>query len=184
MSETEPADLPASVLDERPGDFVLGAPAPTLLLADAADNLRATVAFARQCRRLYRIFSRALDPGVLDHPEFLDAIRLFALRSQHSRVQILLLDSEKVIKRGHRLVELARSLSSYFDIRRPAEQYRDAADAFIVADESGVIYRKHGDRYEGTADFHAQRDARDLIGRFDEIWQQSHTDPEMRGLYV
>lgn len=153
-------------------------------LSTAADNRRAALEIAKLARRQLAIFSRDLEPQVLDTPEMLAAVKQLALSGSQARVRILLIDSTRAIRDGHRLVGLARRLSSYVEIRRPHRDYLDLAEAFMIADEKGLLLRTLATRWEGIVDPSDPLQARERLKLFDEIWQRSHSDPETRQLRI
>lgn len=153
-------------------------------LSTAADNRRAALEIAKLARRQLAIFSHDLEPQVLDTPEMLAAVKQLALSGSQARVRILLIDSGRAIRDGHRLVGLARRLSSYIEIRKPHRDYLGLAEAFMVADEKGLLLRTLATRWEGIVDPNDPMQARDRLKLFDEIWQRSHSDPETRQLRI
>ena len=111
-------------------------------------------------------------------------MRQLALRSRHSRIRVLVKDSHRAVKDGHRLVELARHLSSFIEIRKAHEDARDAAEAFLIADGIGTLHRTLASRFEGTVNFRAPLHARRLAQWFTEVWERSAPDPELRRLHL
>lgn len=153
-------------------------------LESAADNRDAAIGIAQLARRQLSIFTRDLEPELYDTPEFLGAVRRLALSGSKASIRILLIDSTRSRKEGHRLVELARQLSSYIEIRKPHRDYLDLAEAFLIADERAILFRKLASRWEGIADTDDPKMARDKLKLFGEIWQRSHPDLETRQLRI
>ncbi|MGA7802386.1 MAG: acyltransferase [Gammaproteobacteria bacterium] len=163
---------------------VLGESSQTLPLESWADNRAAALSLVGQARRTLDIFTFDLEPSVYDHPPLLDAIRALALRSRHSRVRVLVKDSRRAVKDGHRLVDLARNLSTFIQIRKAHDDVRDFAEAFLIADAVGTLHRTLATRYEGSARFRAGLHARQLTQWFNEVWERSVPDPELRRLHL
>lgn len=153
-------------------------------IATVAENREAALEIARLARRQLVIFTRELEPQLYDNAEFIEAAKRLALSGSKTGIRILLIDSTRSRVEGNRLVELARRLSSYIEIRKPHRDYLDIAETFIIADEAGVLYRKLATRWEGIVDPHDPMLARDKLKLFDEIWQRSHADPETRQLRI
>lgn len=149
-----------------------------------AENREAALEVARLARRQLTIFTRELEPQVYDNTEFVEAVKALALSGSKASIRILLIDSTRSRTEGNRLVELSRRLSSYIEIRKPHRDYLDIAETFIIADETGVLYRKLATRWEGIVDPYDPMLARDKLKLFDEIWQRSHADPEARQLRI
>lgn len=142
------------------------------------------LSLATQARRGIDVVSRHLDPTLYDNEAFATALRALVVGSHRAQVRILLLDSAPVVARGHRLVELARRLSSYIAIRTPAPEHKDLNEAWLVADTTGYLYRRFSDRYEATANFADRRLSGSLTNRFGEIWQRAQPDVNMRRLHL
>jgi hypothetical protein len=168
-------DLDSLRLDEDP---------QALRLASRADNQRVAAALVAEARRSLEVFSRDLEAEIYDQPDFLEGVRALALRSPKVCIRILLQDPARVVRDGHRLVELARRLSSFIEIRRPSHDYRDYNEAFLIADGSGLLHRRLADRYEGEASFKHPLRARELRNFFDEVWQRAAPHPELQRLHL
>lgn len=153
-------------------------------IGTVAENREAALDIARLARRQLSIFTRELEPQVYDNAEFIEAIKSLALSGSKASIRILLIDSTRSRKEGNRLVELSRRLSSYIDVRKPHRDYLNIAETFIIADETGVLYRKLATRWEGIVDPHDPTLARDKLKLFDAIWQRSNSDPEARQLRI
>jgi len=165
-------------------NFELGKTDTRIALDTSDDNRIAALALAQQAQRTIRIFTRDLEALVYNTQEFIVAVTGLASLGQYSHVLILIQDSTYVVKNGHRLVELAYRLSSKIKLRKPCYEYRNYNEAFLVADKDGLIHRRLADRYEGTASFHNPMEARKLAKFFDEVWEKSEPDPELRRLYL
>lgn len=151
---------------------------------DISDNREAAVRLAQKARRSLAIFTRDLEPEILDNHEFLEAVKRLALGGRYVKVRILIVDSTRAVKEGHRLVELARRLSSLVELRKPSTDFLDRPEAYVIADNSGILYRPIATRYEGIFGEHDPPRAREMLREFDRIWQQSHADTEMRRLGI
>ncbi|MGH8278163.1 MAG: hypothetical protein ACRETQ_01150 [Gammaproteobacteria bacterium] len=153
-------------------------------LSIRTDNRTAAAQIATQARRSLAMFTRDLEAPIYDVPEFLDAARALALRSRYSRIRIVVIDPTSAIKDGHRLIELARRLSSYIEVRRPSEDHAKLADAFLIGDDIALLYRPLASRYEGFADLYTPVAARGRLSSFEDIWGHGEPEPEFRRLGV
>ena len=97
---------------------------------------------------------------------------------------MLIQDARQAVQRGHRLIELARQLSSTVESRRPAGEYRQFHETFLLADTTGYLHRRIPGRYEGTACFNAPGKAAEWEKYFMEVWERSEPDPELMRLYL
>ena len=148
----------------------------------AVENREIVLAMAGQARRNLYLFTRDLDPPLYDNAAFADALSALARGSERAHVHVLVQDSARAAKDGHRVVELAQRLSSKVRIHRPSREYADLRETFLVADELGYLYRTVADRYEAQASFRDRKRARELTRYFEEIWQRSEPDPQLRRL--
>ena len=101
-----------------------------------------------------------------------------------SLLYILLRDGRSAVQNGHRLIELSRRLSSRIEIRRPADEYLDFNETFLLADDCGYLHRTRDTRYEGTASFNNPAATLRLKRYFMEAWECSQPDVEMRRLHI
>lgn len=151
-------------------------------LGSRENNRAAATQLAENARRSLALFTRDLEPAIYDTPEFLAAVQKLALRSRYARIRVVVIDPTLAIKDGHRLIELARKLSSYIELRRPSEDHAKLSDTFLISDDSGLLYRPLASRYEGFADPHDSLGARTHLRSFDDIWEQAEPETEFRCL--
>ena len=149
-----------------------------------AETCHATDLMAQQCEESLEIFSRELDPELYDREPFLDAVSSLCVKNRMARVRILAQDPSAPVKRGHRLIELSRRISSSIEIRQPHPDYRQHNEAFLIADHCGLITRGLADRYEGTANFYSIIHAQRKLDFFTEVWDRSESNPEFRRLHI
>jgi len=165
--------------DLDPTSRVLGESAGALRLHDRSEIQATCASMAAQTARELRIFSRDLDPWLYDQTDFLESVRQLALRSPRSLVEILVLDTEPAIHQGHRLIELARQLTSRIQIRCPPEELQQQVKAYLIADDKGYVLRPLADVFEGVADFSAPMQVRRMRRDFHDSWERSSRCPEL-----
>ena len=183
MNDTEERVLFEEIKDLN-SNYLLGETQQEILLDNSTDHITLTDHMVNQAGRTIRIFTRDLDPVIYDRESFINECKRIALRSQYCRIEILAFESQRIIHKGHRLVDLARAISSRIEIRRPEKEYEKHLQSFITFDEKGYIYRTYMDRFEGIANYSDPREAHELEKLFKEIWIRSHVDPEMRSLSI
>lgn len=155
----------------------------TMAVTTPAEAVAVVVALAHSARRELRIRSRALDPGVLDAPEALDALRRFATSRRGATVRILLRDVAGPQRDHALLIPLAQRLPSVFSFRQPDDR-ADLVDtsAFIVDDQGGNWHRNFDHRLDGLARLASPGHARQLRDRFDQAWERARPVTEYRAL--
>lgn len=146
------------------------------------DNQAAAVEVAKVARRALRLLSYDLEPQIYGEPEFIEAVRAIATSGRFASVRVLVQDSARAARDGHRLVELARRLPTFIELRKPHTDHRGLIEAYLVADERALLYRKQADRYEGFVDVDDPLQARRLVREFDQVWGRATPDPELRRL--
>ena len=164
-------------------EMVLGQLHESIDLADSAAQHRAAVALASQARRCVDIFTRDLDKKIYDHKDFLDGLQNLAV-NHRGLIRILVKDSSNAVKYGHRIIPLSQRLTSFIEVRKVADDYKEYNEAFLIADEIGYAHRKHADRFEGVARFNAAKETNNLLIFFNEVWRNSAPDPDLRRIYL
>ena len=136
-------------------------------------------------RRELCIYSRALDPGLLDAPEVLEALRRLATRRQRVDIRILMQDAGTPQRAHSPLIGLGQRLSSVFAFREvvdPAD--RGYAPAFIANDGGGYYFRTLGNRFDGEGAVDAGGRARQLVDDFMPVWERARIAIEFRALGI
>ncbi|HHJ13890.1 MAG TPA: hypothetical protein ENJ79_05865 [Gammaproteobacteria bacterium] len=153
-------------------------------LEDGRELAHATRLMLEQAQNQVDIFSRQLDPVVLERREMLAALRELCTRNPRARVRALVQQPAEAARRCPRLLELARRLDSLIELRQPHPDYRHCNEAFMIVDGTGLIERGFSDRPQGSASFNAPTAARRRAEFFTEVWERSETHPELRRLHL
>lgn len=144
-----------------------------------------TTALVQSAQRGLWIYSRDLDPGLLDAAPVLDALRHFGTARRSGEVRILLQDAGSPQRMQAPLLALAQRLPSIFAFREASDPVdRTYPSAFIANDAGGFYFRSLGHRFDGDADLHAPGRARQLRGGFDRVWERSRIVSEYRALGI
>jgi hypothetical protein len=135
---------------------------------------------ALTARRNLFIYSRQLDREIFDNAEMASAITALARRSRNSDVRILINDSRPLIKKGHRLLELARRLSSTVHIR-VLQKHPELPDAtFVLRDNNGMVYKPDERRETGLYEPGSRATVQRYIEKYDDLWRWSKEDSGLR----
>jgi predicted GNAT family N-acyltransferase len=152
---------------------------------DREAALATVAALISSARRCLWIYSRELDPGLLDSVDILEALRRFATSGRGNEVRLLLQDAGAPHRSHAPLLALAQRLPSVFLFREVADPVdRAYPSAYIVNDAGGYYFRGLGHRFDGEADAHAPGRARQLRGAFNSIWERSRPISEFRALGI
>ena len=142
------------------------------------------VALTQQATKKIDIISKHLDPGVFDNKDFIEAVRQLSVSSKFSKIRILISDSDPMTKNGHRFIDLIQQLTSSIEVRRITEEYKSYNEAFCLYDSRGVIYLRYADRYDGFANFDRPRLVTELSNFFNEVWEHSSPESNLRRLHI
>ncbi|SDX61643.1 GNAT family N-acetyltransferase [Lysobacter enzymogenes] len=136
-----------------------------------------------QARRALWIYSRELDPGLLDRADALAALRRFAVDG--GQVRVLLHDPAVPQRALAPLIGLAQRLPTAFEFRA-VEETVDQNDpaAYCVNDREGWYYRPLGHRFDGETRLDDGPRARQLRARFEPVWERARPCTEFRALGI
>ena len=152
---------------------------------NATGAIAALAGVVTQARRYLRLYSRELDPGLLDNAIAIDALRRFATHTRGGEVQVLVQDAAAAQRSLAPLLTLAQRLPSAFafrEVREPVD--RAYASAFIANDMGGYYFRPLGHRFEGETDLDNPGRARQLRDDFGRVWERSRPCTEFRALGI
>ena len=140
-------------------------------------------ALAHRARRQLVVHSRALDPGLFDAPEVLEALRRLAVRGGGIGIAFVLHDAATAQREHAPLLTLAQRLPSVFDLREIADPVdRGYPSAFVANDRGGGYFRPLGHRFDGEAALDADARARQLRDLFAQVRERSRPCTELRAL--
>ena len=167
-------------LDHQSMRLVLGAVNP-VLRRDA--GLAAVLGVIEGARRHLLVYSRDLDPGLLDTSDATAALRRFAVGG--GQLQVLLHDPEAPRRALAPLINLSQRLPSAFAFRAIEEPVdRDYPSAYIVNDGGGWYFRTLGHRFEGDTRLDDEARARQLRAHFTPVWERARPCTEFRALGI
>ncbi len=134
--------------------------------------------------REVRIYSPLLDHALFESDEVLDALSRFARSGPPTSIQILIHTSNLIVSRGHRLLNLARRLTSKIEIRVVAAELQDEQRCFVVADQRSFFLQPDDQEYQGYSNSYDPVQSTQLAERFDYLWPRADQDPELRALSI
>ena len=167
-------------------DYTLGETDEEILVDGAGDLRLLSLSLASQATRSIDIFTQDMDAALYDNREFEQAVSHLVRQHDKARVRILCRDSRPAIARGHCLVRLAQNLTSSIAIHTPAREHQGERGAWLIADRRGLVTRRNAvdDSYLATVNFNAVQAATKLADMFEEMWQHSTTDSQVRRIYM
>jgi hypothetical protein len=148
------------------------------------ETRQAVTEIASVAKRWISIYSRDLEPGIYDQDDFLEVAKRLVLAKRYARIRVLISDPGRSVRNGNRFVGLGRRLNSYVEFRNVNPEYREHKEAFLIADETALLYRVDASKWEGIADTNEPAVSRRYLQLFDEIWSASEVEREFRELRV
>jgi hypothetical protein len=144
----------------------------------------ASLKVAKSAQRLLSIFTQDLEPLIYGEEPFLEAIKRLVLARSYAKVRVLLADPSRAMVDNNRFLALARRLTSCIDLRAMSPEYPASAGAFIIADDRALVYRLQADRWDGISDMNDPAVVRRYLNFFDEVWQTSMQESQMRQMLM
>jgi len=175
------AQPPAAI---APAPFILNESGATQRFDTADQALSHLLAMLTQARRSLSLYSLDFEPWLYNHRSVEQACTRFILEHPRNRLRVLLGDASRAVKQGHRLLQLARRLSSNMQIRKCHPEYSVQPDAFLVVDSCALIVRPEPDTFTGQTLYRDPGLARQVQRRFDLAWDHSLSDPDLRSFLL
>ena len=154
------------------------------VLSSFEETRNAVAEIAAVATRRISIYTPDLEMGIYDHDAFLEVAKRLVLSKRYARIRVLISDPGRAVRNGNRFVSLGRRLNTYIEFRNVHEDFRDNREAFLVSDDQALLYRADSTRWEGIADSYEPAVARRYLGLFEEIWNASVVEQELRELRV
>lgn len=142
------------------------------------------LALMQQAQRTLYLYSPDLEAWLYHHSSVQEACTRLLLSNPRNRLMILVRDSARAVKDSHRLLNLSRRLSSYCQIRRINPDYPSEEHAFLLADDCGLLLRPEPADYAGYAHYNNPGRTRQLLEQFEQTWNTSLLDPNLRSFLL
>lgn len=168
----------------EPAPFVLGGEQALQRFSLPAQARSHALALMQQASRTLCLYSPDLEPWLYHHSSIQQACTRFLLSHRNSRLRILVRDSSRAVRDGHRLIALSRKLSSHVQIRRCHPDHPFPEGAFLLADDLGLLMRPEPDQFAGYAKYQDPARVRQLQRLFDQTWDTSILDPDLRSFLL
>ena len=179
-----PAEGGEPAVRPEPAPFILGQHEPKEA-ASSPEQLRShALALIDQARRSLCLYTPDLEAWLYDHRAIGDACSRFLRAHPRNRLRILLRDSSLAVRNGHRLLRLARQLPSNCQIRKLHPDYPAADLAYLLADDCGLLLRAAPQLPAAQVHYQARARVRQLQHQFDQAWNTSLSDPDLRSFLL
>ena len=165
-------------------EYKLGETAAELSLESSDDNRNVAIALARQAQRSIDIFTQDLDKRVFDDQDFVEAVKHLAIGHSRAQLRVIIQDSTRAAKQGHRLFNLGLEITSKIKFHKPDDEFMNTSDTYMLVDGTGLLLRRQHERYNGIANFNDPKRVRELQAHFDRAWEGSEPDAYLRRLSI
>jgi hypothetical protein len=179
-----PPTVTADAATPEPAPFVLGQQRQ-IQHFDHPQAARAhALALLQQAQRSLCIYSDDFEPWLYHHSSMQTACTAFLLANPRNQLRILLRDVSRAVKGGHRLLTLARKLSSNCQIRKLHPDYPSETVNFLLADNCGLLLRPEPSQYDGYACYQDPASVRLRQAQFEQAWNTSISDADLRSFLL
>ncbi|WP_028628739.1 DUF7931 domain-containing protein [Metapseudomonas resinovorans] len=168
----------------EPAPFGLGAHDRLERFSVPEDARAHALALMQQARRRLCLYSPDLEPWLYHNSAIQLACTRLLVSDPKCQLRILVRDLSRAVKEGHRLLSLSRRISSNFQIRRINPDHPSEDLAYLIADDRGLLVRPEPEQYAGYALYNDPGRTRLQQTCFDQAWDLSITDPDLRNFLI
>jgi hypothetical protein len=159
-------------------------PTPKIdLLLGTADYAARATQMVSTARTEVALLSQELDRRIYGTEVFTESIRRFVLQHRHTRVRVLVNNTQAAMGNSPRLVEFGRSMSSFVEFREllPMRQ-QTIREEYLITDGRVMLYRETPHDLESRYYGDSPPVARLKLKDFDTLWNESTVAQELRKL--
>lgn len=165
-------------------NFILGEQRELQAFSTAEQARSHALALLQQAQRQLCLYSSDLEPWLYHHSSVQQACTSFLLANPKNQLRILLRDSSRAVKDGHRLLSLARRLPSNCKIRKLNPAYPNEEITFLLADQCGLLLRPDLAQFAGYALYQDPVRNRQRLNQFEQAWATSVSDADLRSFLL
>ncbi|MEK1907667.1 MAG: histone acetyltransferase HPA2 [Pseudomonas sp.] len=179
-----PQAQPEPSEQREPAPFLLGSHGNLERFEHPQQIQAHALALLQQARHSLCLYTPDFEPWLYSHSSVQDACSRFLLASPKNHLRILLRDVSRPVKQGHRLLNLARRLTSNLHIRKINPDLPSEEAAYLLADSHGLLLRPQVEQYAGYALYNDPGRVRLRQAQFDQAWDTSVLDPDLRSFLL
>src|SRR5690554_92613 len=166
-------------------EFKLGGEQRELIKAeDLVCRLLLEISKLQQAQGSLCIYSPDFVPWLYNHSCIQQACSAFLLAHPKNTLRILLRDTSRIARDGHALLALSHRLSSRCSIRKVNNKYDYAEDAWLIADDCGLLARKAQQLHKAVVYYHDPARVQQSQRAFNGMWDVSQTDVNLRSMPI
>tara|TARA_R110002095_G_scaffold127093_6_gene110165 strand:- start:637 stop:1155 length:519 start_codon:yes stop_codon:yes gene_type:complete len=154
----------------------------TFNLESYEEDKLALVWLIKQTKTHINIYSHTLSPMVFNTEAIILACEQFCLKNHTTKIQIIINEDRPITRISHRLLGLSHRHSSSIFFKKINPDISLREDDFVCFDKSAYFQLPNHQHYSGVCNFaDADRTAR-FLSFFNDAWDRSETDPELRSM--
>lgn len=154
-----------------------------LIKVDGIDAVRGhTLALLQQAQYSLCIYSPDLEPWLYNHSCIAKACSTLLLAHPKKTLRILLRDTTRIAREGHVLLGLSQRLSSRCSIRKVNTEYDYTDDAWLIADNCGLLVRKAQQLSHAVVYYNDPARVQQNQRLFNAMWDVSNSDINLRSM--
>lgn len=156
-----------------------------ILIDELEDFTKHSVQVVEASRREVLLLSKTLDPAIYNNEPFYQSILDLARNDRNVQVRILVKDIQPVVEQGHRILNLARRLSSKVEIRKLLSRPQKDSITYLIGDRKHLLYMHEDLVYNGFVNYEAAQESKSLADEFTYLWDKhSELDPALRTMLL
>lgn len=147
---------------------------PIFLKLESAEAYRDAIDQAiSQAEHTIRIFDFNLENCGYNSLRRYDLLRTFLLANRNNRLEIILHDTDYLVRFCPRLLNLGGQFAHAISVYQTTSQVKDLYDPFIIIDQTHFVHRFHYDHPRAALVFNDLAGAHEFEERFDAIREAS-----------
>ena len=165
-------------------NFMLGVTSECMQVDTRQLNHDAILKMLSAAQNQISIVSRHLDPTIFSKQDFIEYASEFIRRTKTSSIRILVHDTNPIVKNNHRILTLSQRVSSKIEIRTINDDFAQFNQSYLVADSMGYIHNLKSDLYDAEVNFNDTDKSKELMETFNNMWELSQQEAEVRRLCI
>lgn len=151
-------------------------------LTSFEEDKLALVSLVNQADTEICIYSHTLNAMIFDTEPVIFACEQFCLKNHRTKINILVNETRPITRISHRLLGLSHRFSSSVFFKKIGPDVSLREDDFVCFDRSAYFQLPSHQDYAGICNFaDADRTAR-LLAYFNDAWEHSEADIELRSI--
>lgn len=156
----------------------------TFSLLSYKEGQEALAHLMAQATTTINIYSQSLCPAILNTQIVIDACEQFCLKNHRTHINILVQETRPITQVSHRLLSLAHKHISSISFKKLNTDIAIRGDDYISIDRSAYWQLPNTQSYESVCNFADARRTAIFLAHFNDAWERSSADSELRELVI